>query len=77
MDDYTCECISCKGCNVQFKWQSSIFARFENKRWESIIMWDKGCCVPHVVAFAIPLDKEVMEGASQDDQVIKDYNNLK
>jgi hypothetical protein len=43
----------------------------------SIIMWDKGCRVPHAIAFAIPFDKEVMEGASQDDQVIKDYNNLK
>jgi hypothetical protein len=77
MDDYTCECINFTGCNVQFRWKSQFFVQLENKRWENIVMWDKGCCIPCAVAFAIHSDQEVMEGASHDDQVIKNYNDFK
>lgn len=61
MGEYTCQCIRCKRCGVEIQWQSHIFLRRENRGWENIVMWDKGCCLPRALAFAIRINKEVME----------------
>jgi hypothetical protein len=35
----------------------------EGGEWESVVIWDKGCCLPRVIAFAIHSNIEVMGGS--------------
>jgi hypothetical protein len=77
MDDYTCQCIECKGCNVSFRWQSQLFNQQENGQWESIVMWDKGCCIRHAVTFAIHQNQEAMECTKHNETIATKYEELK
>jgi hypothetical protein len=77
MDDFTCQYIECKGCNVSFRWQSQLFNLQENGQWENIVMWDKGCCICHTVTFVIRQDQEVMEGMKHDEVIATKYKELK
>jgi hypothetical protein len=40
-------------------------------------MWDKGCCIPHAVTFAICQDKEAMEGAKHNETIATEYEELR
>ncbi len=57
------------------QWQSHIFVRREIGGWENIVMWDKGCCSLHALAFTIQIDKEVMEVTSVF-EVARDYDKV-
>jgi hypothetical protein len=39
-------------------------------------MWDKGCCIPHAITFAIHQDQEAMEGAKHDEELQQNMKNL-
>jgi hypothetical protein len=64
-----------------------VFIQIDNKEWENIITWDKGCCIPHVIKFTILSNKmtmkgvchcvkKVMEGATNLAKLIKYYDEV-
>jgi hypothetical protein len=61
MGKYSCSCHRCSGI-VGFRWQSQVFIFRGNKGWENIVTWDKGCCLPCALMFAIETKKIAMEG---------------
>ncbi len=61
--NYICGCQNCKRCKVGIRWQSQVFIQMENGGWEGIVMWDKGVCLLHVIAFTIIVEKMAMEFA--------------
>jgi hypothetical protein len=44
---------------------------------ENIVMWDKGCCILHTVAFAVCSDNQAMEDTKQDKITTRDYEEIK
>jgi hypothetical protein len=74
-------------CNIGLRWQSKVFIQIDNREWEDIITWDRGCCIPHPIKFAILSNKitmkdvchcvkKIMEGATNLAKPIKDYDEV-
>jgi hypothetical protein len=63
MGKYSCSCHRCTGCLVSFRWQSQVFILRGNGRWENIVTWDKGYCLPCALVFVIETKKMTMEGS--------------
>jgi len=62
---------------VGIQWQSHIFLKRENGGWNNIVMWDKGCCLPCALAFAIQIDKEAMKVASASTKATRNYDKVR
>jgi len=39
-------------------------------------MWDKGCCLPYALAFAIQIDKEAMKVACASSKGARNYDKV-
>lgn len=50
-----------KGAEWEYNGKITFFFGKENGGWENIVMWDRGCCLPCALAFAIRTDKEAMK----------------
>ncbi len=59
------------------QWQSHILKKRENGGWKNIVMWDKGCCLPCALAFAIQIDKEAMKVACVSTKVTRNYDKVR
>jgi hypothetical protein len=62
---------------VGIQWQSHGFLKRENGRWKNIVMWDKGCCLPCALAFAIQIDKEVMKVIGASTKAAGNYDKVR
>jgi hypothetical protein len=61
MGKYSYSYHRCNECLVGLRWQREIFI-LRGGRWENIIIWDKGYCLPCALVFVIKTKKTTIEG---------------